>query len=246
MKVKFKAFAQISVVALLAAACSSDPDSPGLEYMPDMYRSPAIEPYVDYAEVQGRTDETQKLKPSALMPPKYTIPYWGTDSETVHIMLPYLRKPGKTSNLTHGLYGYDRASSDDADYIASAADINPLKLKDAATAEKIFADGKYLYTINCKHCHGEKGDGQGPMVTSGAYTGAAVLTGLTIPEGQMFYSIYYGKNMMGAHNSLLNKKEIWTLVHYIRKFQDKNYGTFDAAGNPVVGMTATAKTDSIK
>jgi mono/diheme cytochrome c family protein len=40
----------------------------------------------------------------------------------------------------------------------------------------------------------------------------------------MFYSIYYGKGSMGAHGSMLDKKEIWTLVHYIRNLVDKNYG----------------------
>lgn len=242
MKIKFKAFAQISVVALLAAACTSDPDSPGLEYMPDMYRSPAIEPYVDYAEVKGRINEDQKLIRSALVPPKYTIPYWGTDSETVKIMLPYWRKPAIDANKTHGLYGWDLSGNADplSEYNAAAADMNPLKLKDAKTAEMIFAEGKSLYTINCKHCHGEKGDGNGPMVQSGAYSGAADLTALAIAEGQMFYSIYYGKNMMGAHNSLLNKKEIWTLVHYVRQFGDKNYGKFDPAGKPMWGAPMLA------
>jgi len=241
---KFKVFAQISVVALLAAACTSDPDSPGLEYMPDMYRSPAIEPYVDYAEVRGRINEDQKLIRSSLVPPKYTIPYWGTDSATVDIMLPYWRKPAVDANQTHGLYGWDRSMSIDGEYLAAIADMNPLKIKDAATSEAIFGEAKLLYTMNCKHCHGEKGDGNGPMVQSGAYSGAADLTALTIADGQMFYSIYYGKNMMGAHNSLLNKKEIWTLVHYIRQFQDKNYGKFDPAGKPM--WSAPALTDSIK
>jgi hypothetical protein len=46
----------------------------------------------------------------------------------------------------------------------------------------------------------------------------------------MFYSIYYGKGMMGSHGSILNKKEIWTIVHYIRRLQDANYGKFDASG----------------
>lgn len=238
MKIRFKAFAQISVVALLATACASDPDSPGLEYMPDMYRSPAIEPYVDYGEVQGQIDDEKKMRLSAMTPPKYTIPYFGTDSATVHNMLPYWRKASNAADKSHGLFGWDLSGDKknlDAEYQASAADMNPLKLKDAATAEKVFADGKYLYTINCKHCHGEKGDGNGPMVVSGAYTGAANLAGLTIAEGQMFYSIYYGKGAMGAHSSLLNKKEIWTLVHYIRKFQDKTYGTFDPTGKALWG-----------
>jgi len=52
--------------------------------------------------------------------------------------------------------------------------------------------------------------------------------------GQLFYSIYYGKGMMGAHGPILNKKEIWTLVHYIRKFQDANYGKTTAT--PVVDV----------
>jgi hypothetical protein len=44
--------------------------------------------------------------------------------------------------------------------------------------------------------------------------------------------------MMGAHASLLNKKEIWTLVHYVRRFQDAKYGTFDANGAPSWGAFA--------
>ena len=40
----------LASLALLAlASCGvSDPNSPGVEYMPDMYRSPSIEVYVDY------------------------------------------------------------------------------------------------------------------------------------------------------------------------------------------------------
>ena len=38
----------IAFTILLFGACTSDPDSSGYEYMPDMYRSPSIETYVDY------------------------------------------------------------------------------------------------------------------------------------------------------------------------------------------------------
>lgn len=246
MKIQFKAFAQFSLVALLAAACSSDPDSPGLEYMPDMYRSPAIEPYVDYGEVRGQINDDLKMKRSALVPPSYTIPYYGTDSETVHLMLPYWRKPGNAFGKSHGLFHLDLSTDAnvDAEYLAAAADVNPYKLKDAKTAEKIFADGKAIYTANCQHCHGEKGDGNGPMVVSGAYAGVPNYKNLTISEGQMFYSIYYGKGAMGAHHMMLNKKEIWTLVHYVRKFQDSSYGTFDASGKLVASATAAPAADT--
>jgi len=36
--------------------------------------------------------------------------------------------------------------------------------------------------------------------------------------------------MMGAHRSLLNKKEIWTVIHYIRTLQSADYGKFNADG----------------
>jgi hypothetical protein len=44
--------------------------------------------------------------------------------------------------------------------------------------------------------------------------------------------------MMGAHNSLVSKKEIWTLVHYVRQFQDPNYGKFDASGGVMKTVVA--------
>lgn len=248
MKKKFKAFAQFSVVALLAVACSSDPDSAGLEYMPDMYRSPAIEPYVDYGEVRGLINGDFAMKTSAMTPPRYTIPYYGTDSATVSMLLPYHRLPGKAFGMTHGLFQYDISTNEDPDfeYKLAAMDVNPIKLTSAEVADNIFKQGKALYQINCNHCHGEKGDGEGPMVKSGAYSGAAVLTGLTIADGQMFYSIYYGKGMMGAHYSLLNKKEIWTLVHYINKLKNADYGTFDASGNAVSSTAPVADSTASK
>ena len=43
--------------------------------------------------------------------------------------------------------------------------------------------------------------------------------------------------------SILNKKEIWTLVHYVRQFQRADYGKFDANGKPMTAAVAdsTAK-----
>jgi mono/diheme cytochrome c family protein len=231
MKIKFTALASLAVLAvstLMLGSCTADADSPGLEYMPDMYRSPAIEVYVDYGEVRGRENMAMKLRMSALVPPAGTVPYYGTDSSLVQLMLPYFRKANISFRETHGLYGADLAVSDE--YALAAADVNPLKLtKD--NSEAILKSGKELYTAMCQHCHGEKGDGNGPMVVSGAYAGVPNYTDrAALGDGQIFYSIYYGKGAMGSHASQLNKKEIWTLVHYVRKFQNSSYGTFDASG----------------
>jgi len=111
-------------------------------------------------------------------------------------------------------------------------------------SEEVFKKGKELYTTMCQHCHGEKGDGNGPMVVSGAYAGVPNYADRSaLSDGQMFYSIYYGKGAMGSHRSQLNKKEIWTLVHYVRKFQNADYGKFDATGMQVA---AAAPADSLK
>ncbi|MEY3883143.1 MAG: hypothetical protein RLZZ379_421 [Pseudomonadota bacterium] len=193
--------------------------------MPDMYRSPAIEPYVDYGEVRGRENKDMKMKISALVPPMGTVPYFGTDSTTVNLMLPYFRKANIAFRETHGLHGANLTMVDE--YALAVADKNPIKLT-AENSESVFKQGKELYTAMCQHCHSEKGDGNGPMVLSGAYAG--------VPDGQMFYSIYYGKGAMGSHSSQLNKKEIWTLVHFVRKFQNAEYGKFDATGAAVVAL----------
>ena len=46
------------------------------------------------------------------------------------------------------------------------------------------------------------------MVQSGAYAGVANYANVKdLSDGQLFYSIYYGKGAMGAHSSLVNKKK---------------------------------------
>ena len=246
MKIKFKAIASLAVVALstlILGSCTADADSSGLEYMPDMYRSPAIEPYVDYGEIRGKENKEVKMKLSAMTPPAGSIPYYGTDSAAVSLMLPYFRKANVSFRETHGLYGADLTMTDE--YALAIADVNPLKLN-AENAEEVFKKGKELYTYMCQHCHGEKGDGNGPMVASGAYAGVPNYTDrATLSDGQMFYSIYYGKGAMGSHSSQLNKKEIWTLVHYVRKFQNASYGTFDATG-AAVATAAPVDTLTVK
>lgn len=241
----------ISVV--LFGSCVSDKDSSGLEYMPDMYRSPAIEPYVDYGEIRGRENAEVKMLQSALTPPNGAIPYYGTDAENVSLMMPWSILPNAEFKVSHGLKGFEFAKAGQDTYTneAFAWNWNPLQMEIEAksdgkgvTYKNITLDeAKKLYAANCMHCHGEKGDGNGPMMVSGAFSGVPNYADkAALSDGQMFYSIYYGKGAMGSHASQLNKKEIWSLVHYIRKFQNEEYDK--AAMETVVpknGKTLTAK-----
>jgi len=222
----------VAIILLGLGSCVSNPDSSGLEYMPDMYRTPSIEPYVDYGEIRGRENMKYKMSLSALNPPRHTVPYYGgkKDSVDISFMLPY-RSPNISFRETHGLFDLFDFSLED-EYTKAKEDINPLVLTNKNSSEMLIK-GKELYTAMCQHCHGEKGDGNGPMVLSGAYVGVpAYADRSSLSDGQIFYSIYYGKGMMGAHNSLVSKKEIWTLVHYVRQFQNPDYGKFDESGNP--------------
>ncbi len=68
----------VSIIAVVASVISvtSCREKNGLapEYMPDMYRSPAIEPYVDYADY-GQPDEMSARKPVEGTIPRGFMPY---------------------------------------------------------------------------------------------------------------------------------------------------------------------------
>ena len=100
-------------------------------------------------------------------------------------------------------------------------------------------NGKELYGIYCAICHGEKGDGKGPMVESGAYSGVPNYGTLTIADGQMFYSLTYGKNLMGSYASQLSRKQRWQVIAYIKAKQQASKAK--AAPAPAADATATTK-----
>jgi mono/diheme cytochrome c family protein len=246
MKMKFIqliGLASVVITAFTFTGCVADSDSAGLEYMPDMYRSPAIEPYVDYAEIRGRENKALKTKLSAMTPPLGTIPFYGTNSEEVALMLPYFRNPSSEFWVTHGLRDFKFSSQNEYEH-AKEDTQNPLTLT-VHNADKVLKEGKEIYASKCMHCHGEKGDGNGPMVLSKAYDGVPNYGDRTaLSNGQIFYSIYYGKGAMGAHGSMLDKKEIWTLVHYVRKLQNKDYGT--VKDGKVVGISGGSDSTAVK
>jgi len=217
---KRKAFKILTVAAFITTgglvSCVADNNSPGLEYMPDMYRSPAVEAYVDYGEVDGVYDEeAQKMveKKFSYLPPVGTIPY----GEGENFLPPYNHGGPIGVDKTHGLF---EVAQDTAGRDGAKNDVNPI-----AWSQEVVKEGKVLYERFCIHCHGEKGDGQGTVITNsnGKYpTPGAYKTELT--AGEIFYTITYGKNAMGSHASQVNPMERWKIVHYIEKLIGKEQG----------------------
>ena len=192
----------LSKLTLIAAVISitSCKEENGLapEYMPDMYRSPAVEPYVDYAELRGKQgNDSLKNKMTARQPVEGTIPR-GFQPYPYQNTIEDYEKAG--TNLT-----------------------NPITY-----SEDIEKEGKELYGMFCIHCHGKTGQGDGTLVEREKFPPLPVkfAPGLAIPEGKMFHTITYGKGLMGSHSSQLTQEERWKIIHYIRAgFMDENPNT---------------------
>lgn len=182
---KLNALTQFAIVAsaLFLASCGNTPQSPGIEYMPDMYRTPALEPYA------GNSNYADSME--ARLPAEGSIPRG---------YLPY--------GIPNTVEGYEMAGS--------------LLKNPYAASEDVVNEGKEIYTKFCVHCHGKSGMGDGPTVTAGhppppAYNSASLKN---LPEGKMFHTITYGKNLMGAHSSQLNVEERWKVIRYVQTLQN--------------------------
>ncbi len=215
--------AGLAATALLMASCGGDPNSPGVEYMPDMYRSPAVEAYVDYGQDPYHYSEDlareQRLRPSARKPVDGTVPF-SNDPAKAAFNMPYA--------FPNTVEGYE----------AAGISLKSPIVMTEATVEQ----GKVIYDKFCDHCHGEKGEGDGPVVKNGNYPPPPSYTGplKDLSEGKIFHSLVYGKNIaMGSHASQLNKEERWLVTHYVKYLQNGGQMPGAAATTPV-DSTATA------
>ena len=204
-----------SAVALMFTGCVTDPNSPGLEYMPDMYRSPAVEAYVDYGMdpyyVTEEVAAAQRNTPSARVPVAGTIPFVG---ENKVFGLPYA-----FPNTPEG-------------YEASGAElVSPLM-----TSASHIEAGMEIYEKMCTQCHGAEGKGDGALSKNGHIAGIPSYADKLkdLPEGKMYHTLTYGKGLMGSHASQLSQKDRWLVIEYIKVLQNGGeMPEFDEAGNVV-------------
>ncbi|MBP7346098.1 MAG: cytochrome c [Sediminibacterium sp.] len=201
-----------AVVAL--TACSDVKRTPGTIYMPDMADSRAYESYADHSNLAEKGINYNSRPVVGTISREEDMPF--------HIPMD---QPGDTTN-----------------YTASKAVPNPydtLSKTDMEEAER-------LYLINCGICHGDKLNGNGPLYKDGAGPYAAKPAALVgdakyeaMPAGQMFYSVAYGKNLMGSYASQLSRKQRWQVIAYIKAKQQA--GKAKAAPAPAADATATTK-----
>jgi mono/diheme cytochrome c family protein len=91
---------------------------------------------------------------------------------------------------------------------------NPVPADDASIAR-----GAELFAINCKMCHGEKGQGDGQLAAFLANK-PTNLTGIVVQslsDGAIFFTITNGVNgRMPALNENLTVRERWDVVNFVR------------------------------
>ena len=205
------------VTSVAVWSCSGIKREPGRVYMPDMAYSRAYETYAPI-DTLGKQGINYNRTPVA-----------GTikRGELFPFTIP-MDQPGDSTN-----------------YVLSKQVVNPLP----PLNEEQRTEAERLYLINCGICHGTKLDGNGPLHNGGAgpYLAApAQLAGNPIyenmPAGQMFYSVAYGKNLMGSYASQLSTTQRWMIIHYIKDIQAESNGTKAAAarGDSTAASSATA------
>jgi mono/diheme cytochrome c family protein len=88
---------------------------------------------------------------------------------------------------------------------------------DSLQNEANMAAGGQLYTIYCAICHGDKGDGQGTLVTREKILGVPSYDdpARDITVGSTYHVIYYGLNSMGSYAGQLNHQERWQVSEYV-------------------------------
>jgi mono/diheme cytochrome c family protein len=211
-----KKLSVITVIALSVAlwGCSEIQRKPSRVYMPDMAYSRAYETYASTANL---------------------------DSLGIH----YDKRPVAGTIKRGELFPFPLAkdkAGDTTNYILAKQVQNPLHPLD--TVKMIEAER--LYLVNCGICHGMKLDGNGPLYNGGNGPYAAAprnLVGdqyaINMPDGQMFYSISYGKGQMGPYGPQLSTTQRWMVVHYIKSKQ-----AAAKAPAPAAGASAKAGSDS--
>src|SRR5579875_2162216 len=209
----------LSVTCISAVvSCHDVKRNPGTIYMPDMAYSRAYETYIERDSAQFTEDQTK------------------ADAKIFYDNRPVLGTVMRGEDLTFLLT--KDIPGDTTNYVASKAVRNPFTAPSAADLK----EAERLFLINCAICHGTALDGNGPLYKNGQGPFPAKPAQLVgdakyeaMPAGQMYYSVTYGKNLMGSYASQLSRQQRWMVIAYIKSKQGANKPKASA------DSTATAK-----
>ncbi len=236
----FKITAILGFAVLSLSSCSNE--DPPLVYFPDMYFPVAYDPLSKASDAYSDHENeipafVKNNGATGLGPVNGTVarnPEGITDEAANTPMTPLEYNSGY-----------------DASKLMVNSPLNPAgKAKDVER-------GKLLYNQTCAACHGPNGDGQGPIVVSGAYVGVPKYADREITIGSVHYVLTHGRNAMGSYAGQLNAGDRWRVSLYIMEAFKGGTNAAPAAtaiaatptpvaAQPVMGAAATATTSPKK
>ena len=118
--------------------------------------------------------------------------------------------------IARGWEPYDYPDTNEGYEDAKLNLISPLEISDANSK-----NGKELYGIYCAVCHGNKGDGQGILMTREKFLGVPSYADREITPGSIYHVLMYGKNAMGSHAGQVNAEERWQIAQHVMELRTK-------------------------
>ena len=93
--------------------------------------------------------------------------------------------------------------------------VNPLP-----ASPEVLAHGQFVFENVCIACHGKQGAGDGP-VTALFPKPPSLMTQKVRdwPDGQIYHRPARGQGSMPSHARQVDARDIWSVVHYVRKMQ---------------------------
>lgn len=180
----------VTSVMMLATSCSKDPKHPGLEYMPDMYRSPS---YEVYSANPNFADSITLQKPvEGTVPRNFTFFNYPETNE-----------------------GYEAASKD----VKNPLPFTDANLAEGKRQYEIFCvhchgatgqgDGSIVAIGKFP---------PPPSYSKGNSSRGGSMKDLT--DGKIYHTITYGINLMGAHASQISPEDRWKITMYVHQLQN--------------------------
>ncbi|MEM6845159.1 MAG: cytochrome c [Bacteroidota bacterium] len=193
------------IVAL--AGCDAGGNFPGLEYAPQMYHTVPYEPLTQI------TDTTQGMWLSSL--DNGVGEFYNSNPNNPYKMNSRVPPANTVRRNPNDFLPY-RIPADSIELAARVLE-NPVD-----SSEVVLVEGKTLYTKFCYPCHGENGQGNGPVGV--VYKGVPAYNKgryVNMTEGHIFHTITHGRGRMNAHGSQIDVADRWKIVRYVQTLQQE-------------------------
>jgi mono/diheme cytochrome c family protein len=211
-----KITAVLGLTTVLLNSCGPKENTP-LVYFPDMYFPVAYDPLMKaqdaYSDHENEIPAFVKNSFATGLAPVEGSVAQNKDGIFEESLLP--------KNADEYNAGYDASKT------MTTSPLNP------ANAAKDIERGKILFDHTCAACHGTGGDGQGPIVQSGAFSGVPNYADREITVGSVHYVLTNGRNAMGSYAGQLNAGDRWRVAMYVMS-------AFKKAAAPAAATTAAA------